>query len=148
MSSSATRISLAQANQLIAASLAAAHERGLAPLTVAVVDSGGHLVAAQREDGSSTLRYEIAFGKAWSCMALGHSTRFMEEVMARNRPHFLDALPATAGGKFVPCIGGVLIRSARGELLGAVGVTGDTADNDEAVALHGIAQIGLVADLS
>lgn len=148
MSAAASSITLAQANQLMTASLALARERKLLPLTIVVVDHGGHLVAAQREDGSSTLRYEIAFGKAWSCMALGHSTRFMEEVMARNRPHFLDSLPATAGGKFVPCIGGVLIRSGSGALLGAVGVTGDTADNDEAMALHGIAQIGLVADLS
>lgn len=148
MSASASSITLAQANQLIEASLALARERQLLPLTIAVVDHGGHLVAAQREDGSSTLRYEIAFGKAWSCMALGHSTRFMEEVMARNRPHFLDSLPAASAGKFVPCIGGVLIRSQFGELLGAVGVTGDTADNDEAVAIFGIQQTGLIEDLT
>lgn len=148
MRTSPASITLAQANQLIEAALALARERRLQPLTLAVVDRGGHLVSAQREDHSSTMRFEIAFGKAWSCMALGHSTRFMEEVMARNRPHFLDALPAASAGKFVPCIGGVLIRNPEGELVGAVGVTGDAADNDEAVAIHGIEHIGLQADLS
>ncbi len=148
MHASTQGITLAQANQIIQTALALARERQLLPLTCCVVDRGGHLVAAQREDASSTLRFEIAFGKAWSCMALGHSTRFMEEVMARNRPHFLDALPAASAGKFVPCIGGVMIRSPEGELLGAVGITGDSADNDEAVGIQAIERCGLLADLS
>jgi uncharacterized protein GlcG (DUF336 family) len=140
-------ISLAQANRIVETGLRLSRERGFKPMTFCVLDRGGHLVAAQREDDSSILRFEIAFGKAWSCLALGHSTRFMEEKMAANRPHFLDSLSATAGGKFVPCIGGVLVRGAEGRIVGAVGVTGDSADNDEAVAMEAIRACGLQPDL-
>jgi hypothetical protein len=88
------------------------------------------------------MRFDIAFGKAWSCMAIGHSTRFMEESIAKNRPHFLDSLAATSGGKFVPCMGGVLIREPSGTLIGAIGVTGDSGANDELVAVDAIKRSG------
>lgn len=141
-------IDLATANRIIEVSIRLARERKLQPLTFCILDSGGNFVSAQREDNSSIMRFEIALGKAWSCMALGHSTRFMEEVMAQSRPHFLDSLAATSGGRFVPCIGGVLIRDAGGALIGAIGVTGDSADNDELTALDAIRECGLKPDLS
>jgi uncharacterized protein GlcG (DUF336 family) len=141
-------IDLASANRIIDTGIRLARERGHQPLTLCIVDRGGHFVSAQREDDSSIFRFEIAFGKAWSCMALGHSTRFMEKTMAGNRPHFLDALSATSGGKFVPCIGGVLIRDNAGLLLGAMGVTGDSAENDELVAVDAIRECGLQPDLA
>ena len=105
------------------------------------------MVAVQREDNSSIMRFDIAFGKAWSCMALGHSTRFMEEKMAKNRPHFLDALPAASAGKFVPCMGGVMIRDDNGTLIGAIGITGDSGENDEAIGVDAIRACGLQPDL-
>jgi uncharacterized protein GlcG (DUF336 family) len=89
-----------------------AREHKHMPLTMCILDRGGHLVSTQREDGSSIFRFEIAFGKAWACLGLGHSTNFMEKVMLKNRPHFVDSLAATSGGKFVPALGGILIRDA------------------------------------
>ncbi|HSV81232.1 MAG TPA: heme-binding protein [Ramlibacter sp.] len=141
-------ITLAAANRIIETGLRIARERQLKPMTFCVLDGGGHLVSAQREDDSSLMRFEIAMGKAWSSLALGHSTRFMEEKMAKNRPHFLDSLAAASGGKFVPCMGGVLVRNAAGKVIGALGVTGDSGENDEAVGVEAIQACGLQADLS
>ena len=141
-------ISLASANQIIEACIRLSRERQYQPMTFCILDRGGHLVAAQREDNSSIMRFEIAFGKAWSCLAIGHSTRFMEEAMAKNRPHFLDSLAVTSGGKFVPCMGGVLVRDAAGTLLGAIGVTGDSGANDELVAVDALTLCGFKPDLS
>jgi uncharacterized protein GlcG (DUF336 family) len=142
-------IDLATANHLIATCLRLAREHGHLPLTACVVDAGGHMVSAQREDGSSTFRYEIAFGKAWTSIALGHSTRFIEDKMTRNRPHFVDSLAAASGGKFIPALGGVLIRSTEtNAIVGALGLTGDTGENDEAVAVEAITLCGFTPDLS
>lgn len=141
-------ISLASANQIIEVCVRLSRERQYQPMTFCILDRGGHLVTAQREDNSSIMRFEIAFGKAWSCLALGHSTRFMEETMAKNRPHFLDSLAANSGGRFVPCMGGVLVRDAAGTLLGALGVTGDSGANDELVAVDALTLCGFKPDLS
>jgi len=141
-------IDLDTANRIIETGLRLARERKHQPMTLCILDRGGHLVSAQRENNSSIMRFEIAFGKAWSCLALGHSTRFMETKMAVNRPHFLDSLAATSGGKFVPCIGGVLIRDSGGVIIGALGVTGDSGENDETIAVDAIKQFGLMPDLS
>ena len=141
-------ISLASANQIIEVCVRLSRERQYQPMTFCILDRGGHLVTAQREDNSSIMRFEIAFGKAWSCLAIGHSTRFMEETMAKNRPHFLDSLAATSGGRFVPCMGGVLVRDAAGTLLGALGVTGDSGANDELVAVDALTLCGFKPDLS
>lgn len=142
-------IELDEANRLIAAAIRLAREHGHQPLTFCVVDRAGHLVSAQRENNSSTFRFEIAFGKAWTAIALGHSTRFIEDRMTKNRPHFVDSLAAASGGRFIPALGGVLIRArADGELLGAIGITGDSGENDELVAVQAIEQCGWQADLS
>lgn len=142
-------IELEAANRLIATAIRIARGHKHLPLTYCVVDRAGHLVSAQREDNSSTFRFEIAFGKAWTCIALGHSTRFVEDRMTKNRPHFVDSLAAASSGRFIPALGGVLIRArADGELLGALGVTGDSGENDEQVAIEAIEECGFKADLS
>lgn len=142
-------IDLATANRLIATAITISRREGHLPLTFVVVDKGGHFVSGQREDGSSTFRLEIALGKAWTCIALGHSTHFVEKVMTKNRPHFVDSLAAASGGKFIPALGGVLVRDREsGKIIGAVGATGDTGENDEKVAIEAIEQCGFKADLN
>ena len=143
--STSSRLTLQQANAIAAAALAEAAKLGLKPLTVAVLDAGGRLVALQRQDGSSNLRPEIAMGKAAGALSLGVSSRKIA-AMAAERPTFVAALAplATATGGLVPAAGGVLI-AGDGAPIGAVGVTGDTSDNDELCALAGIAAAGLTA---
>lgn len=142
-------IDLETANKLIATARSIARRHGHLPLTFCVVDRGGHMVSAQREDDSSTFRYEIAFGKAWTSIALGHSTRFVEDKMTKNRPHFVDSLAAASNGRFIPALGGVLIRSRdSAAIVGALGITGDSGENDEAVAIEAIEACGFTADLS
>jgi uncharacterized protein GlcG (DUF336 family) len=142
-------IDLLTANRIIAAAIAIARRENHLPLTFCVVDRGGHVISAQREDNSSTFRFEIAYGKAWTCIALGHSTNFVEKSMTKNRPHFVDSLAAASGGKFIPALGGVLVRDREtGKIVGAVGATGDTGENDEKVAIEAVEQCGFRADLS
>jgi uncharacterized protein GlcG (DUF336 family) len=142
-------IDLATANKMIETAIAIARRHGHQPLTFCVVDKGGHMISAQREDNSSTFRFEIAFGKAWTCIALGHSTNFVEKIMSKNRPHFVDSLAAASGGKFIPALGGVLVRDREtGKIVGAVGATGDSGENDEKVAIEAIELCGFTADLS
>ncbi len=140
----ATALTLDVANALVHAALAKGRALGLAPLTVAVLDAGGHLVAFQRSDNSGILRFDIAFGKAWGALGMGFGSR---ELFARaqGNPSFIGAISAASGGRLVPVPGGVLIRNAAGTLLGAVGISGDVSDADEACALAGIAAVGLVA---
>ncbi|TAA56789.1 heme-binding protein [Shinella sp. JR1-6] len=139
-------LTLAVANSIIAAALEAGAQAGLKPLTVAVLDAGGHLKAFQKQDGASMLRYEIAFGKAYGSLAVGMGSRWLDKN-AKERPHFIEGLTAVSGGKIVAVPGGVLIRDAVGALLGAVGITGDTSDNDEICAVAGIKSAGLVAQV-
>lgn len=132
------------ASKIIAATLQKRSELGFKPLCVAVLDAGGHLVALQREDGASTLRPQIAIGKAGGALALGISSRKIAE-MASERPTFIASLGQISSTGVVPAAGGVLIVDADGQVVGAVGVTGDISDNDEACALAGIAAAGLSA---
>lgn len=141
-----TELTLATANSIIAATLEAGATAGLKPLTVAVLDAGGHLKAFQKQDGASMLRYEIAFGKAYGSLAVGMGSRWLDKN-AKERPHFIEGLTAVSGGRIVAVPGGALIRDAAGALLGAVGVTGDTSDNDEICAVAGIKAAGLVAQV-
>lgn len=113
------------------------------PLTVAVIDAGGHLVALAREDGSSNLRAEIAQGKAKGAVAMGLGSRALFE-RAQQQPYFIQSMNALQGGSLVPVPGGVLVLRD-GVLIGAVGVTGDTSDNDEACAVAAIEGAGLTA---
>jgi len=142
-----SQLTLAHANAIVEAALAEGARLKLKPLTVVVLDAGGHAVALQRQDGTSNLRPQIAAGKATAALALGVSSRQIG-VMAQERPHFVGALSALGAGAaqpIVPVAGGVLIKGADGRVLGAVGVTGDTSDNDEAAAVAGITAAGLTA---
>jgi uncharacterized protein GlcG (DUF336 family) len=137
-------LKLSQANTLIDAALAEARKRNFARLAVAVLDPGGHVIAFKREDGASFLRFELAYGKAWGALGMGFGTRELAERAAK-QPAFINALSAVTSGRMVPSPGGVLITGADGALLGAVGISGDTGDNDEVCALAGIAAAGLSA---
>jgi uncharacterized protein GlcG (DUF336 family) len=125
--------------------LAEGRERGFAPLTAAVLDCGGHVVALLRADGSSLLRPQIATGKAWGALGLGFGGRELA-LRAAKFPAFFNALSDLSGGHMVPVPGGVLIRDASKVLLGAIGVSGDTSDNDEICAVEAVRAAGLVAD--
>lgn len=138
-------LTLAQAALIVDAALAKAREMQAQPMSVAVLDAGGHLVAFKREDGSGILRFDIAFGKAWGALGMGFGTRTHFERAAR-QPVFYTALASISGGRLVPVPGGVLIRDAGGAVIGAVGISGDVSDKDEACAIAGIAAAGLVAD--
>lgn len=141
----ANGISLSTAETITSAAFAKAAELGLKPLTVVVLDAGGHTVTLKRQDGSSNLRPQIATGKANGALAVGTGTRWLN-ANAETRPHFVNALNGAAGGNIIPVPGGVLVRNEAGETLGAVGITGDTSENDEACAVAGIETAGLVAD--
>ncbi|GAB1583295.1 MULTISPECIES: heme-binding protein [Phyllobacteriaceae] len=139
------RLTLNKANQIIKGAFAKADEMGLKPLAVAIFDAGGNLKAFQRQDGTSILRFEIASGKAFGALAVGAGSRWLHN-QAKDRPHFLEGLSGVSGGRVVPVPGGVLIKDAKGEILGAVGISGDTSDNDEAAAIAGIEAAGFAAD--
>jgi uncharacterized protein GlcG (DUF336 family) len=138
-------VTLDQARNIIASAFANAADKGLLPLSVVVLDAGGHTTAFERQDGASAMRFKIAHGKAYGAIAMGIGSRALYE-RAQKQPYFTDAMNALADGALVPVPGGVLIRSSAGELLGAVGVTGDNSDNDELCAVAGIEAAGLVAD--
>lgn len=137
-----SRLTLAQASTIVDAALRHGRELGLAPLSVAVLDAGGHLVAFKREDRSGILRFDIAFGKAWGALGMGLGSRALFE-RAEQQPAFINAIAAASFGRVVPAPGGVLIEDASGETLGAVGISGDVSDKDEACAVAGIAAAGL-----
>jgi uncharacterized protein GlcG (DUF336 family) len=121
--------------------LAKARESKFRPMCVAVLDGGGHLKALKREDGASILRPTIAIGKAWGAVGMGESSRRLSERL-KDRPAFLGALSTMSQGKVVPVAGGVLIMR-QNEIIGAVGVSGGTADEDETCAIAGIQAAGL-----
>jgi uncharacterized protein GlcG (DUF336 family) len=134
-----------QAAQILDAAIARAREQGLPPMTVAVLDAGGHLVAFLREDGSSLYRERIARGKAAGALGMGVGSRSLAGVAAA-RPAFIEAVVTATQGGLVPAPGGVLVLSDAGELVGAVGVSGHLPDADEECALAGIAAAGLRGD--
>jgi uncharacterized protein GlcG (DUF336 family) len=138
-------ITLAKASTIVDVALQKARDANLAPLTVAVLDAGGHLVAYKREDKSGILRFDIAFGKAWGALGMGFGSRTLASRAAKT-PQFFTMLAAASSGRMVTNPGGVLIRDAGGTLLGACGISGDTADRDEMCAIAGIEAAGLKAD--
>jgi len=140
-----TNVTLAQATTIADVALAEGRRLGFAPLTVAVLDAGGHLVVLKREDNSSLLRPQLASAKAWGCLGMGFGGRELQR-RAEKAPAFVGALTALAEGRMVPVPGGVLIRDSGGAILGAVGISGDTSVNDEICAVAGIKAAGLVAD--
>jgi uncharacterized protein GlcG (DUF336 family) len=141
----AAPLSLAQAAMIVDAALAAGRAADLEPLTVAVLDAGGHLIALKREDGSGILRPQIAIGKAWGALGMGVSSRTLSKRLAE-RTAFQNALAAASNGRFVAVPGGVLVRGAGGEVIGAVGISGDTSDKDEYAAIMGVRATGLEPD--
>jgi len=134
-------LTLAKANHIISVALGTARERGHRPMGIVVLDEAGHLLAAQREDGASMFRLDIATGKAWAAVAMGASSRTLRE-RAEGNPLFYGALPATSHGKFLAQTGAVLIKSD-GVILGAVGASGGTGDEDEAICMAGVEAAGL-----
>lgn len=138
-------VTLQQASTIVDAALKKGRETNCAPLTIGVLDSGGHLVAFKREDKSGILRFNIAFGKAWGALGMGFGSRTLFE-RAEKTPMFFTTLAAASGGRVVTNPGGVLIKDASGDTIGAVGISGDTSDKDEACAVAGIEAAGLKAD--
>jgi len=137
-------LTLAQASTIIDAALKKGRELKLAPLTVVVLDSGGHPVALKREDRSGIMRVDIATGKAWGGLGMGFGSRELFDRSSK-QPMFITALAALSQGRMVPVPGGVLIRGGDGDVAGAVGISGDTSDNDETCAIAGIEAAGLKA---
>jgi uncharacterized protein GlcG (DUF336 family) len=138
-------LTLAQAQTILATALAHAQQAGLKPLAIAILDSRGAQKLFAAQDGTSLKRGEIALGKAHGAVAMGIGSRAIHK-MALERPYFVEAATHAFGGSLVPVPGGVLIKDAGGALLGAVGISGDTSDNDEAAAVAGIVAAGLAAD--
>ncbi|MEO8752541.1 MAG: heme-binding protein [Casimicrobiaceae bacterium] len=138
------QLTLAQANQMIAGALARAQEAGHRPMAVIVLDEAGHMKAAQRQDGASMFRMDIARGKAWAAVGMGASSRELTQ-RAKDLPHFFNALAVAGDGKFIAQTGAVLIRDAQGHVIGAMGASGGTGDEDEAICIHGIQAAGLTA---
>lgn len=138
-------VTLDQASRIVDAALETGRIHDFMPLTVAVLDPGGHIVALKREDRSGILRPDIATGKAWGALGMGAPSRSLRDRLI-DRPHFIAALTAASNGRFVPVPGGVLICDVDGEVLGAVGVSGDTSEKDELCAVAGIKAAGLRSD--
>ncbi len=138
-------LTLQAANLIADKALEKGRELNFARLTVAVLDAGGQIKVLKREDGSSLLRPEIAVGKAWGVLGMGFGGRELARRAAK-MPAFFGALSDLAGGRMVPVPGGVLIRSQSGEILGSVGISGDTSENDETCAVWGIKAAGLNPD--
>ncbi len=143
-----SKVSLSQAQEIIDAALAKGRSEGFSPLVVAVLDSGGHLKAFAREDGAGILRFQIAQAKAWGALGMGVGSRALGERVKKGAQDaaFIAAAVAASEGRMIPGPGGVLIRNDKGQIIGAVGISGDTGGNDETCAIAGIEAVGLLAD--
>jgi uncharacterized protein GlcG (DUF336 family) len=138
-------LTLAKSRRIIAVALKKAQEMGLTkPMSVVVLDARGTVKAFESQDGSSTLRFKMAFGKANGSLSLGIGSRAIFE-RAQQQPFFVQAVNALAQGDLLPVPGGVLVKDRKGAIIGAVGVTGDTSDNDEICAVAGIEAAGFSA---
>ena len=135
-------LTLAQANQIIAAALQRATDGGLQPMAVVVLDAAGHVKSAQRQDDASMFRIDIATGKAWASIAMGAASRVLTQ-RAKDLPVFFGALASTGAGRFIPQTGAVLVKDADGRIVGAAGASGGTGDEDEAICIAGIQAAGL-----
>lgn len=140
-----SELTLDRANKIVAAAIATGREKKLQALAVVVLDERGALKSFGAEDGTSLKRGEIAIGKAAAALAFGVGTRSINK-MAKDRPYFVASASHSVGGPFIPVPGGVLIKNDKGVLLGAVGISGDLSDNDEAAAIAGIQAAGFAAD--
>jgi uncharacterized protein GlcG (DUF336 family) len=138
-------LTLQSARTIVAAAAEKAEALKLKPLTIAVLDAGGAIKLLERADGASLMRPEVAVGKAYGAIALGIGSRAIFK-RAQEQPYFIQSMNALARGSLVPVPGGVLVKGENGAILGAVGITGDSSDNDEACAVAGIEAAGLTAD--
>jgi uncharacterized protein GlcG (DUF336 family) len=138
-------LNLDQASTIVDASIRTAREHDLLPLTVVVLDAGGHQIALKREDGSGIIRVQVAIAKAYGALGMGASSRVFGERTAA-RPVFSTALSVISSGQFVSVPGGVLILDETGSCIGAVGVSGDTSERDEFAALGGIKAAGFKSE--
>lgn len=136
---------LTAAKAMVDAAIAYARSKSMSPLAIVVLDARGALKVAVAEDGTSLKRSEVAIGKAHGALAMGLGSRTLY-TRSQSQPSFIAAVTHAVGGLMVPVPGGVLIRTKDGELLGAIGISGDSSDNDEAAALAGIASVDLVGD--
>lgn len=139
-------ISLEQARGIVRAALAAGNEAEMKPLSVIVLDAGGHVLAFEREDGATPGRFEIAMGKAYGAVMLGMAGT-AQMARAEAQAYFIGAANGAYGGRLIPVPGGILVRDAAGAVIGAVGVTGDTSDNDAIAGKAGIDAVGLTAEI-
>ncbi len=139
-------ITLRKARSIVRATLAKGRELDLKPLSVVVLDAGGHLKAFEREDKAAPGRFAIAHGKAYGAIMLGMAGT-AQMARAEQQAYFMAAVNGVYGGQVVPVPGGVLVRDKKGDVIGAVGVTGDTSDNDAAAASHAIEAAGLTAEI-
>ena len=142
-----SRLTLKQANTIVEKALAKAREMKIKPLGVIVLDDSGNIVSAQREDGASMFRLDVAKGKAWAAVAMGASSKALAN-RAKGNPNFFVTLAATAEGRFLPQTGAALIKDKDGTILGAAGASGGTGEEDEAACVAGIEAAGLTADAS
>ena len=142
-----SKLTLKQANTIVEKAFAKAREMKIKPLGVMVLDESGNIVSAQREDGASMFRLDVAKGKAWAAVAMGASSRALGK-RAKDNPNFFVALAATAGGKFLPQTGAALIKDKDGTIIGSAGASGGTGEEDEACCVAGIEAAGLTADAS
>lgn len=140
-----SEITLNQCERIIDAILARGRELKCRPLSVAVTDPGAHVKAFKKEDGSAMMRFEMALGKAYAALALGRSSSLVRE-RNEQKPAFMAYLINASGGRIFPEGGGCLIRDDAGEVIGAVGVSGDIESRDEELAAHGIRAAGLKTD--
>ena len=138
-------ITLRKARTIISKALARGREAGMKPLAVCVLDAGGHLKAFERQDGASNGRFDIARGKANGALEMGLGSRALYE-RAEKQAYFLLAAGRIFNNGLIPVPGGVLVRGRKGELIGAVGISGDNSDNDELAAIAGIEAAGFAAD--
>ena len=139
-----TQLTLAQASTIITAALARSKEQGFQPMGIAVLDASGNLKAFASEDGASMFRFDVARAKAWGAVGMGVSSRTLAE-RAKGNPNFFVALAATADGKFLPQTGAVVIKDADGKVIGAVGASGGTGDEDELICKAGVEAAGLAS---
>ncbi len=139
-----TVLTLKKANIIINGALSTARRLNLNPINIVVLDEHGSLKTMQREDGATILKHEVAMAKAWGAVNMGMSSRSLE-MMAQQRPDFMNALVNLAGGKIMPAPGGVLIRDEDNKIIGAVGISGDAPEQDERSAIAGIKEAGFTA---
>jgi uncharacterized protein GlcG (DUF336 family) len=136
---------LDHANLIADRALQKGRELKFAPLTVVVLDARGQIKVLKGEDNASLLRPQIAMGNAWGVLGMGFGGRELAR-RAEQMPMFFTALNAMSGGRMVPVAGGVLIKNREGQLIGSIGVSGDTSDNDQICAVHGVEAAGLISD--